>query len=212
MKNMRWKALQELDFILTVVIKIIFIFFSPPSSTLVGLPRVKRDKYSVFNFLTLPETASLPTTQASSEKVPQHQGPDSEQGFLRSMCGAWSQYQVCWETEIKGHLILKIHTVQTLPPLRDCSCAYLGSCCNGSDEGWYSAPASRGCHVPSTLHSAWPIAGSLMFLNELQRCNKELVILRALMLCLCPTFQNPENHPDGIHPNKKRRKIPLVNS
>ncbi|XP_055092157.1 G patch domain-containing protein 1 isoform X1 [Symphalangus syndactylus] len=47
-----------------------------PDSTLVGLPRVKRDKYSVFNFLTLPETASLPTTQASSEKVSQHQGPD----------------------------------------------------------------------------------------------------------------------------------------
>ncbi|KAM8775460.1 G patch domain-containing protein 1 [Rhynchonycteris naso] len=47
-----------------------------PDSTLVGLPRVKRDKYSVFNFLTLPETASLPTAQASSEKVPQHRGPD----------------------------------------------------------------------------------------------------------------------------------------
>ncbi|ELK00524.1 G patch domain-containing protein 1 [Pteropus alecto] len=47
-----------------------------PDSTLVGLPRVKRDKYSVFNFLTLPETTSLPTTQASSEKVPQHRGPD----------------------------------------------------------------------------------------------------------------------------------------
>ncbi|KAL4697803.1 hypothetical protein H8957_001291 [Semnopithecus entellus] len=47
-----------------------------PDSTLVGLPRVKRDKYSVFNFLTLPETASLPTTQAPSEKVPQHRGPD----------------------------------------------------------------------------------------------------------------------------------------
>ncbi|KAG8510033.1 G patch domain-containing protein 1, partial [Galemys pyrenaicus] len=47
-----------------------------PDSTLVGLPRVKRDKYSVFNFLTLPETASLPTTQASSEKVLQPRGPD----------------------------------------------------------------------------------------------------------------------------------------
>uniref|UniRef100_A0A2K6NP67 G-patch domain containing 1 n=1 Tax=Rhinopithecus roxellana TaxID=61622 RepID=A0A2K6NP67_RHIRO len=47
-----------------------------PDSTLVGLPRVKRDKYSVFNFLTLPETASLPTTQAPSEKVSQHRGPD----------------------------------------------------------------------------------------------------------------------------------------
>ncbi|EHH59434.1 G patch domain-containing protein 1 isoform X1 [Macaca fascicularis] len=47
-----------------------------PDSTLVGLPRVKRDKYSVFNFLTLPETASLPTTQAPREKVSQHRGPD----------------------------------------------------------------------------------------------------------------------------------------
>uniref|UniRef100_A0A8D2JRA9 G-patch domain containing 1 n=1 Tax=Sciurus vulgaris TaxID=55149 RepID=A0A8D2JRA9_SCIVU len=47
-----------------------------PDSTLVGLPRVKRDKYSVFNFLTLPETSSSPTTQASSDKVPQHRGPD----------------------------------------------------------------------------------------------------------------------------------------
>ncbi|XP_075849092.1 G patch domain-containing protein 1 isoform X2 [Microcebus murinus] len=47
-----------------------------PDSTLVGLPRVKRDKYSVFNFLTLPETAALPTTQTQSEKVPQLQGPD----------------------------------------------------------------------------------------------------------------------------------------
>ncbi|XP_008583744.1 PREDICTED: G patch domain-containing protein 1 [Galeopterus variegatus] len=47
-----------------------------PDSTLVGLPRVKRDKYSVFNFLALPETASLPTTQASSEKVLHHRGPD----------------------------------------------------------------------------------------------------------------------------------------
>ncbi|XP_010594419.1 G patch domain-containing protein 1 isoform X1 [Loxodonta africana] len=47
-----------------------------PDSTIVGLPRVKRDKYSVFNFLTLPETASLPATQASGEKVQQHRGPD----------------------------------------------------------------------------------------------------------------------------------------
>ncbi|XP_010847239.1 PREDICTED: G patch domain-containing protein 1 isoform X1 [Bison bison bison] len=47
-----------------------------PDSTLVGLPRVKRDKYSVFNFLTIPETASSPVTQASSEKVPQHRASD----------------------------------------------------------------------------------------------------------------------------------------
>ncbi|XP_027371798.1 G patch domain-containing protein 1 isoform X2 [Bos indicus x Bos taurus] len=47
-----------------------------PDSTLVGLPRVKRDKYSVFNFLTIPETASSPVTQASSEKVAQHRASD----------------------------------------------------------------------------------------------------------------------------------------
>ncbi|XP_006887901.1 PREDICTED: G patch domain-containing protein 1 [Elephantulus edwardii] len=48
-----------------------------PDSTLVGLPRVKRDKYSVFNFLTLPETSSLSVTQASSEKaLQQPRGPD----------------------------------------------------------------------------------------------------------------------------------------
>ncbi|EHB00853.1 G patch domain-containing protein 1 [Heterocephalus glaber] len=45
-----------------------------PGSTLVGLPRVKRDKYSVFNFLTLPETE--PTAQASSEKAPQPRSLD----------------------------------------------------------------------------------------------------------------------------------------
>ncbi|XP_004439839.1 PREDICTED: G patch domain-containing protein 1 [Ceratotherium simum simum] len=47
-----------------------------PDSTLVGLPRVKRDRYSVFNFLTLPETASLPAAQGSSEKALGHRGPD----------------------------------------------------------------------------------------------------------------------------------------
>uniref|UniRef100_A0A3Q1MB05 G-patch domain containing 1 n=1 Tax=Bos taurus TaxID=9913 RepID=A0A3Q1MB05_BOVIN len=47
-----------------------------PDSTLVGLPRVKRDKYSVFSFLTIPETASSPVTQASSEKVAQHRASD----------------------------------------------------------------------------------------------------------------------------------------
>ncbi|KAM6153763.1 G patch domain-containing protein 1 [Erethizon dorsatum] len=52
-----------------------------PGSTLVGLPRVKRDKYSVFNFLTLPETTSSPTTQASSGKAPQPRGSDRERGF-----------------------------------------------------------------------------------------------------------------------------------
>ncbi|OBS77187.1 hypothetical protein A6R68_16348 [Neotoma lepida] len=47
-----------------------------PGSTLVGLPRVKRDKYSVFNFLTLPEPAPPPTAPVPSEKAPQQRGPD----------------------------------------------------------------------------------------------------------------------------------------
>ncbi|XP_007539531.1 G patch domain-containing protein 1 [Erinaceus europaeus] len=54
-----------------------------PDSTLVGLPRVKRDKYSVFNFLTLPETTSSPTTQASSEKVAQHRSSDKSRKSSR---------------------------------------------------------------------------------------------------------------------------------
>ncbi|XP_051018148.1 G patch domain-containing protein 1 [Acomys russatus] len=44
-----------------------------PGSTIVGLPRVKRDKYSVFNFLTLPEPAPLPAAPGPSEKAPQQQ-------------------------------------------------------------------------------------------------------------------------------------------
>ncbi|NXG91606.1 GPTC1 protein, partial [Stercorarius parasiticus] len=41
-----------------------------PDSTIVGLPKVKRDKYSVFNFLTVPEpTTSI--TQATNEKIQQ---------------------------------------------------------------------------------------------------------------------------------------------
>ncbi|XP_012881615.1 PREDICTED: G patch domain-containing protein 1 [Dipodomys ordii] len=47
-----------------------------PNSTLVGLPRVKRDKYSVFNFLTLPESSSLPTTPEPIGKVPEHRASD----------------------------------------------------------------------------------------------------------------------------------------
>ncbi|XP_038609959.1 G patch domain-containing protein 1 isoform X1 [Tachyglossus aculeatus] len=41
-------------------------------STMVGLPKVKRDKYSVFNFLTLSESAISTTSQASSEKGQQN--------------------------------------------------------------------------------------------------------------------------------------------
>ncbi|NXG51979.1 GPTC1 protein, partial [Psilopogon haemacephalus] len=38
-----------------------------PDSSIVGLPKVKRDKYSVFNFLTLPEPTTS-VTQTASEK------------------------------------------------------------------------------------------------------------------------------------------------
>ncbi|NXD87823.1 GPTC1 protein, partial [Halcyon senegalensis] len=42
-----------------------------PDSSIVGLPKVKRDKYSVFNFLTLPE-ATTSVTQATNEKIQQN--------------------------------------------------------------------------------------------------------------------------------------------
>ncbi|XP_030919044.1 G patch domain-containing protein 1 isoform X2 [Geospiza fortis] len=39
-----------------------------PDSSVVGLPKVKRDKYSVFNFLTVPEPTTS-VTQATNEKI-----------------------------------------------------------------------------------------------------------------------------------------------
>ncbi|NXH39514.1 GPTC1 protein, partial [Dicaeum eximium] len=39
-----------------------------PDSSIVGLPKVKRDKYSVFNFLTVPEPTTS-VTQAAKEKI-----------------------------------------------------------------------------------------------------------------------------------------------
>ncbi|NXV16734.1 GPTC1 protein, partial [Cepphus grylle] len=42
-----------------------------PDSTIVGLPKVKRDKYSVFNFLTMPEPTTS-VTQATNEKIQQN--------------------------------------------------------------------------------------------------------------------------------------------
>ncbi|XP_075290031.1 G patch domain-containing protein 1 isoform X3 [Opisthocomus hoazin] len=42
-----------------------------PESSIVGLPKVKRDKYSVFNFLTLPEPTTS-GTQATNEKIQQN--------------------------------------------------------------------------------------------------------------------------------------------
>ncbi|NXN92515.1 GPTC1 protein, partial [Rhinopomastus cyanomelas] len=41
-----------------------------PDSSIVGLPKVKRDKYSVFNFLTVPEPATS-ATQTTNEKTQQ---------------------------------------------------------------------------------------------------------------------------------------------
>ncbi|XP_051485528.1 G patch domain-containing protein 1 isoform X1 [Apus apus] len=42
-----------------------------PDSSVVGLPKVKRDKYSVFNFLNVPEP-NTPVTQATNEKTGQN--------------------------------------------------------------------------------------------------------------------------------------------
>lgn len=43
-------------------------FLFPSSSSIVGLPKVKRDKYSVFNFLTVSEPTTS-VTQATNEKI-----------------------------------------------------------------------------------------------------------------------------------------------
>nr|XP_023959932.2 G patch domain-containing protein 1 isoform X1 [Chrysemys picta bellii] len=45
-------------------------------SSIVGLPKVKRDKYSVFNFLTLPESTTTTITQTTNEKVQQNISPN----------------------------------------------------------------------------------------------------------------------------------------
>lgn len=42
-----------------------------PGSTIIGLPKIKRDKYSVFNFLTIPETPPPTITSARPEKLQQ---------------------------------------------------------------------------------------------------------------------------------------------
>ncbi|XP_006114992.1 G patch domain-containing protein 1 isoform X2 [Pelodiscus sinensis] len=44
-------------------------------SSIVGLPKVKRDKYSVFNFLTLSESSTTTVTQ-TTEKMPQNINPN----------------------------------------------------------------------------------------------------------------------------------------
>ncbi|XP_074067587.1 G patch domain-containing protein 1 isoform X2 [Macrotis lagotis] len=43
-----------------------------PDSTIVGLPKVKRDKYSVFNFLTITESTPSTPTQVSNERTQQN--------------------------------------------------------------------------------------------------------------------------------------------
>uniref|UniRef100_A0A8B9Q8Q1 G-patch domain containing 1 n=1 Tax=Apteryx owenii TaxID=8824 RepID=A0A8B9Q8Q1_APTOW len=48
-----------------------------PDSSIVGLPKVKRDKYSVFNFLTLPE-ATTSVTQATNERIQQNNNLNSK--------------------------------------------------------------------------------------------------------------------------------------
>uniref|UniRef100_A0A8C0HBA7 G-patch domain containing 1 n=1 Tax=Chelonoidis abingdonii TaxID=106734 RepID=A0A8C0HBA7_CHEAB len=47
-------------------------------SSIVGLPKVKRDKYSVFNFLTLPESTTTSITQTTNEKIQQNINPNSK--------------------------------------------------------------------------------------------------------------------------------------
>uniref|UniRef100_A0A8C8R864 G-patch domain containing 1 n=1 Tax=Pelusios castaneus TaxID=367368 RepID=A0A8C8R864_9SAUR len=45
-------------------------------SSIVGLPKVKREKYSVFNFLTLPESATTTVTQTTDEKMHLNNNPN----------------------------------------------------------------------------------------------------------------------------------------
>ncbi|XP_019391388.1 PREDICTED: G patch domain-containing protein 1 [Crocodylus porosus] len=45
-------------------------------SSIVGLPKVKRDKYSIFNFLTLPETTTTTLTRTTNEKMQQTTNPN----------------------------------------------------------------------------------------------------------------------------------------
>ncbi|XP_067396145.1 G patch domain-containing protein 1 isoform X2 [Emydura macquarii macquarii] len=45
-------------------------------SSIVGLPKVKRDKYSVFNFLTLPESTTTTVTQTTNEKMHLNNNPN----------------------------------------------------------------------------------------------------------------------------------------
>lgn len=52
-------------------------FLFPSSSSIAGLPKVKRDKYSVFNFLTLPEPTTS-VTQAVNEKSQQSNSLNSK--------------------------------------------------------------------------------------------------------------------------------------
>ncbi|XP_050779334.1 G patch domain-containing protein 1 isoform X1 [Gopherus flavomarginatus] len=46
------------------------------NSSIVGLPKVKRDKYSVFNFLTLPESTTTTISQTTNEKIQQNINPN----------------------------------------------------------------------------------------------------------------------------------------
>ncbi|KAF1531791.1 G patch domain-containing protein 1, partial [Eudyptes sclateri] len=56
-----------------------------PDSSIVGLPKVKRDKYSVFNFLTLPEPTTS-VTQATNENIQQNNNLNSKFVFLNTVC------------------------------------------------------------------------------------------------------------------------------
>ncbi|XP_066438288.1 G patch domain-containing protein 1 isoform X1 [Eleutherodactylus coqui] len=61
-----------------------------PGSTIIGLPKIKRDKYSVFNFLTIPETQPPTNTIASArpEKLQQSSGSKPKKSSRWDMSGA----------------------------------------------------------------------------------------------------------------------------
>lgn len=76
---------------------------------------------------------------------------------------------VCWEDRNKGSSNPKDTQCKLSSHKHNCLYGYLSSCCNGPDLSYLGLLFCLSIfHMPSTLHSAQPVVGSLMFLNELQ--------------------------------------------
>lgn len=128
------------------------------------------------------------------------------------MCSPWSQPLACWGDGNKGASNPKDTHSANSPSVQRIAHVPILACVVTVPT--YPVWGRDSALAPATPQHLAPCpADSLMLLNEFKSCNEELVFcLQILMLRLCSTFQNPENHPDGIHLNKKRKKTPLVNS